>query len=264
MKVYILVDSEGQACTTRDPNPETVWGTFQAEYIRLRATEEASSSVEGARQAGAKDILVHDCGFIRGWTPGGITLFYDNLPHGIRIAIRVPVKDAVAEGFDAAFMIGAHARAGVPDGVMAHTFSSAAIECITLNGKVIGEIGIHALILGDFDIPVVMVSSDEAGCREAQEWLGNVEIAPVKKGFGPHSAVSMHPADACELLMKKARQALERLQDFRPFKMKGPFEIRVDCYTEEQAKIRAEKVQAELVGPRSYVTRCQFARDLRW
>ena len=60
--------------------------------------------------------------------------------------------------------------AGVGDGVMAHTFSSAEIENMWLNGKRIGEIAIEALQIGIFGVPVVMVSADEAGCREAREW----------------------------------------------------------------------------------------------
>ena len=29
---------------------------------------------------------------------------------------------------------------------------------------------------------------------------------------------------------------MRRLEDFKPFRMEPPFELRVDCYTEEQAR----------------------------
>ena len=60
MKVYILTDSEGQACVTRERDARTVYGPWQGEYIRRRATEETAAAIEGAREAGATGILVHD------------------------------------------------------------------------------------------------------------------------------------------------------------------------------------------------------------
>ncbi len=256
MKVYILTDSEGEACVTREKDPVNVYGPWQAEYIRKRATAETTAAVEGAREAGATDILVHDCGFIRGVTPGGLILHYDNLPRGIRIAIGGAAMQRVIDpSFDAAIFLGHHSMAGTEDGVMAHTFSSAEIENMWLNGKKIGEIAVEALQFGIFGVPVVMVSADEAGCREAQEWLGDVEVAPTKKGLGMHQAISLHPADADDLIREKTKAALGRLSDFKPFKIAPPFELQVDCFTEEQAQWRAQLEGSELIGPKSVVLR---------
>ena len=125
-----------------------------------------------------------------------------------------------------------------------------------LNGKRIGEIGMEALIFGTFDVPVVMVSGDEAGCQEALAWLGNVEVAPVKKGLGTHWAISLHPADADDLIREKTKVALQRLDEFEPFKVPPPLELRVDCYTQEQALERFSREQdADLIGPKSFLVR---------
>ena len=256
MKVYIAVDSEGQACITREATETAAYGTFQAEYNRAMATREAAAAVEGARQAGADDILVVDSGFVRGVTPIGMTLLYDELPRGIRIALGgTPMKEVAAEGFDAGFLLGHHAMAGTPGGVMAHTFSAVTIKRFTLNGKPIGEIGIEALQLGAFGIPLVLVTADEAGCREAGQLLGNIELAAVKKGLGMHSAISMHPADACELITRKAKRAIERRNEIDPFRMTGPFELLVECFTAEQAKTWSEKLGAEMVDATSCIVR---------
>ena len=106
-----------------------------------------------------------------------------------------------------------------------------------------------------------MVSADEAGCREAREWLGDVEVAPTKRGLATHWAISLHPADACELIRAKTIAALQRLNDFKPFTLEPPFELRVDCYTEEQAQRRAEKRDGVLIGPRSFVIRTDTPLD---
>jgi len=262
MKVYILTDSEGQACVTRERDPRTVYGPWQGEYIRRRATEETTAAIEGAREAGVTGILVHDCGFIRGVSPGGLILHYDDLPRGILIALGgVPIERVVDDSFDAAILLGHHAMAGVEDGVLAHTFSSAEIENMWLNGRRIGEIGVEALQLGVFGVPVVMVSADEAGCREARDWLGDVEVAPTKRGLGTHWAVSLHPADACELIRSRTVAALKRLEDFKPFVLSPPFELRVDCYTREQARRRAASKGARLVGPKSFLIRTDTPLD---
>lgn len=263
MKVYIAVDTEGQACVVREEVPGGRWGTWQAEFIREQATREAAAAVEGARAAGATEILVHDSGFIRDHSPAGLTLHYDQLPRGVRIALgHTPMKAVIDESFDAAFLLGHHAMAGVQDGVLAHTFSYVTIKRMVLNGRAIGEIGIEALQLGAFGIPVVLVSSDEAGCREALKWLGDAEVAPVKRGLATHSAISLHPADAHELIRQRATAALGRLKDFKPFRMEPPLELRVDCHTEEQAQARAARVNAELVDDASYVIRTDDPLDL--
>ena len=43
MKVYIAVDTERQACVTREPSKDAAspYGTFQAQFNRRQATEEA-------------------------------------------------------------------------------------------------------------------------------------------------------------------------------------------------------------------------------
>lgn len=263
MKVYIGVDSEGEACVVGEPGQGGETGPWQFEYCRRRATEEATAAVEGARKAGATDIVVHDQGFMRGYAPGGTILHYDLLPRGIRIALgAIPVQKVVDSSFDAAMLVGFHARAGVASGVMAHTFSMVSIEKIEMNGKEIGEIGIEAMIMGGFDVPVVMVAGDEDATLEAKEWLGDIEIAPVKKGFGYHQAISLHPADACELIRQKAERALRRLHEFKPLKLPPPYEMKITTRSEEGAEIRVKRHNAERIGPRTVLKRTNNPLEL--
>ena len=211
MKLYICVDSEGQGAITREKDPVSVYGPWQAEYNRRRATDETTACVEAARDAGADEIIVHDCGFIRGVTPGGLTLHYDELPRGIKIVMGgAGLLSVIDETFDGVILLGHHAMAGTPDGVMAHTFSSAEIADMRLNGRSIGEIAMEALQFGSVGVPVIMVSGDDKACSEAKEWLGGIETAPVKHGLGTHQALSLHPKDADDLIRDKTVAAIEK------------------------------------------------------
>jgi len=119
-----------------------------------------------------------------------------------------------------------------------------------------------ALQLGALGIPVVMVSADEAGCRETRQWLGDIEPAPVKKRLSTHAAISLHPQDADDLIRSKAKRVLERISDFQPLRTNGPLELRVDCFTGQQAKVRAAKACGQPIGPTSFVVRAENPLDL--
>lgn len=256
MKVFILVDSEGSACVAD-------YGEAQGEFIRQQATHEAAAAIRGAREAGASEILINDGGFVRGYTPIGLVLHYNQLPSGIQIAVGpTPLREILDKTFDAAIILGIHAMAGVEDGVLAHTFSSVGIEAMWLNSRQIGEIGILSLVFGAYDIPVVMVSADEAGCREALECLGPIETAPTKRGLSTKSAISLHPDDACELIQEKTEAALSRLSEFEPLRIEPPYELRTDCYTEDYAQTRCERKSGKMVGPKSFVVMADDPRKL--
>jgi D-amino peptidase len=262
MKIYICVDSEGQAAITREKDPENVYGSWQAEYNRRRATDETIACVEAAHEAGADEIIVHDCGFIRGYSPGGLTLYFDELPRGIKIVMGgASLLSVIDESFDGVILLGHHAMAGTQNGVMAHTFSSAEIADMRLNGRSIGEIGVEALQFGKVGVPVIMVSGDDKTCDEAQQWLGDIEVAPVKQGLGNHQALSLHPKDADDLIHEKTIAAIERVGNFKPLVMAPPYELEVDLFTEDMARHRATLPLSEKVGPKTVVLRTDDVFD---
>ena len=262
MKIYICVDSEGQGAITREKDPVSVYGPWQAEYNRRRATDETTACVEAARDAGADEIIVHDCGFIRGVTPGGLTLHYDQLPRGIKIVMGgAGLLSVIDETFDGVILLGHHAMAGTTNGVMAHTFSSAEIADMRLNGRSIGEIAMEALQFGSVGVPVIMVSGDDKACNEAVEWLGGIETAPVKHGLGTHQALSLHPKDADDLIRDKTVAAIGRIGEFKPHVIPPPYALEVECFREEMADHRATLPLTERVGPRTVVLKTDSVLD---
>ena len=63
----------------------------------------------------------------------------------------------------------------------AHTFSSATLTRVALNGVDMTEGSWNAAIAGHFNVPVVMISGDDAAIAEVRKVVGNIEGAETKK-----------------------------------------------------------------------------------
>ena len=135
-------------------------------------------------------------------------------------------------GFGVALFVGYHARAGHPRGTIAHTYSGRP-TATRLNGRLVGETGINAAVLGAWDVPVGLVTGDDALAEEVAEWLPWAERVVVKDAAGGSSAASLHPAAAAELIAESAKTAVRRATvvgdgGLRPLEVERPVVIEVD------------------------------------
>jgi D-amino peptidase len=140
---------------------------------------------------------------------------------------HLQMMGGLGQGFDAAIFIGYHASTNNVSGVRAHTFSSAALTRVALNGTEVTEGAWNAAIAGHFGVPVVMVSGDDAAVAEVRKLLGDVEGAEVKKSLGFHSAITLTPQAAYDLIAGKVRAALARLDRFKPYVVRTPVTVDV-------------------------------------
>ena len=223
LKVYISVDLEGiGGVVTSDQ-----LGPAGFEYARARQwmTDEALAAIQGAKDAGATEIVISDS------HGNGESLLIDLLPADVRIVRSWPrplmMMQGIDETFDAAIFIGYHSSTTNPAGVRAHTISSARLADVRLNGVSVPEAGINAAIAGQFNVPVVMISGDDAAVAEAQSIIGNIEGAVVKWNYSFHSARTIMPEAAYDLIREKVKRALARLKDFKPYKLKTPIQLDV-------------------------------------
>ena len=82
-----------------------------------------------------------------------------------------------------------HARAGTGDGVMNHTISGRDFQNLWFNGTLVGETGINAALCGTWGCPVLLVTGDDASCREGKDLLGDgLTTVSVKRGLQLGSA----------------------------------------------------------------------------
>jgi len=246
MKLYILTDLEGVAGVFD-------WQTYAEstsryyEESRILLTEEVNAAIEGAMEGGVDDILV--------WAGhgGGTSIKFEILNPMAKLIGGSGTKYpcGLDSSFDMLFLIGNHSMEGTPNANLNHTFSSKHIQGMKLNGKLIGEIGMIAAMAGWFNVPTVFISGDEAACNEAKKIMPKIITAPVKKGLGLFSAISLHPIKARELIREKAREATNKYKTIKPFKVKPPYTLEVEFRTTEGVTWRLGRKGIEKVNEKT-------------
>ena len=154
MKVHVISDMEGVAGIVRWQ--QVGGGEPMYDEGRRLYTEEINAAVRGARAAGATEVVVMDHhGAGREWSFN--SLVPDLLDSGCDFVVQqlwTEYTGFLEAGCDACLLVGMHARAGTPDGLMNHTVSSQAFQNLWFNDVLVGEIGINAALF---------LASDEAG-----------------------------------------------------------------------------------------------------
>jgi len=223
LKIYISADMEGVvgAVTGDQLGPSG----FEYEFFRELMTAEVNAAIEAAREAGATEILVSDS------HGNGQNLLLDKLPQDIRLVRSWPRPLMMMEGidgtFDGAIFIGYHASTTNTEGVRAHTISSANLTAVRLNGVAMSEAGLNAAIAGHFGVPVLMISGDDVIVAEAESLLGDIEGAVVKEAISFHSATTLMPEAAFDLIGEKVTTAMGRIDDFEPYEIDTPIQLEV-------------------------------------
>ncbi|HKF14385.1 MAG TPA: M55 family metallopeptidase [Gaiellaceae bacterium] len=256
MRVHIISDMEGVSGIVRAD--QTNAGEPLYEEGRKLYTEEINAAVRGAKKAGAKEIVVMDH-----HGAGKSYSFNSLVPDLLDEACDYVVQSTWTEytgfleqGCDACLLVGMHAMAGTPDGVLSHTVSGREWRSLRFNGVLVGETGINAALCGTWDCPVVLVTGDEATGREAKALLGDgVTTVTVKWGIGRASARNIAPLRARELIEEGARSSLKKLDAVEPYDPGKPCEIAVEFLNPSEVEKYRGRQGVEVTGLESVVSR---------
>ncbi len=223
LKIYISADMEGVVGVVTNEQ----LGPQGFEYARFREfmTQEVNAAIEGAFAGGATEIVISDS------HGNGQNLLIEKLPCNVLLVRAWPrplgMMQGIDETFAGAMFIGYHTGTTNLEGVRAHTISSARLADVRLKGISVSEAGLNAAIAGHFNVPVILVSGDDAVVKETTALLGNIEGAIVKWASGFHSAKTMMPEASYQLIREKAQRAVRRISEFKPHKLNGPIELDV-------------------------------------
>ena len=206
MKLLIAADMEGITGVTQIEHTLSTHPEYQR--FRRLMTADVNAAIQGAAAAGVEDILVAD-------GHGSATnILIEELDPRAHLNSGSPSPFAMLQGIDsgieAVFFIGYHARMGTAYAILDHTWSSANVFNVWLNGKLVGEVGLNSAVCGHFGAPVILVSGDQAVSAEAQDFIPGIETAIVKIAAGRHSAECL-PLEATQTIIREAaRRAVER------------------------------------------------------
>jgi D-amino peptidase len=244
LKIYISADMEGVvgAVTGEQLGP----GGFEYERFRQFMTNEVNAAIDAARAAGANEFVISDS------HGNGQNLLIDQLPDDVTIVRSWPREHSMMAGidetFDGVIFLGYHASTNNTRGVRAHTMSSANITSLRLNGMTMTEGSMNAAIAGHFGVPVIMVSGDDIAVAENQVIIGDIEGAVVKWASGFHSARTLTPEAAYEVIRTRTKSAIDRIDDFEPYVLDTPIVLELSLKHYQPVELLAYLSNVEKVN----------------
>jgi len=241
LRIYIVTDLEGASgvykfAQTREPgNP---LGETAKEYLM----GDIAAVVKGLRSANVFDIVILDGHGSQAFVPHLMAPGAKYITGKPRLGPLTCLDDS----FDGLIQLGSHAMMGTPDGVLCHTQSSRSENRYWYNGVESGELSQCAAIAGHYDIPTIMVTGDEATCREATKFFGpNCVTVAVKRGISREAAELYPFDDTRQALYEGARKAVEAIPKCKPYKLSLPIKAKKEYLVFEESTKSAQRVTKE-------------------
>jgi len=247
VKVFISFDMEGVAGIV-DWSQCLPPGQPYEEGRRLLLGE-VNAAIDGALSAGATDIVCND-------SHGTMNNLDPELLHGRATYVSgrhkplYMMQDLEADA-DVAFMVGYHGSISGESSVLSHTYNPSVVSHVALNGVLVGESGINALVALAYGVPVGLVTGDRQTAGEADPFLAGAERVVVKESFSRFGAVNQHPETAREMIAEGARRAVQRVAGLKPPAISLPATLQVDMQTADMAEVASWVRGAERTGTRT-------------
>lgn len=245
MKVFISADVEGVAGVASWS--QIIPGEDDYASGRHLMAGEVNAAIEGAMNGGADFVVVNDA------HARMTNLLPEEIDQRARLVLGhykpLYMLQGMDDSFDAAFFIGYHGAIGEPEAILSHTYNPRAIWEAKVDGRVVGEIGLNALVCEYFGVPVRLVTGDAVTALEARETFPGVHIAEVKRAFSRYSAESLSPRDARDLIRREAELCLGALPTMEP--IRRPVSVELTFLIADMASMAEWIRGVERLAPRT-------------
>jgi D-amino peptidase len=244
MKIFISTDFEGVAGIV--DWDQIMVGSHDYELGRRLLLGEVNAAIDGAVEAGADTFVVNDShSSMRNLEP-------DRL-HGKASLLTGKHKpmymmEGLDDSFDAIFFLGYHGSIGASQAILGHSYNPRAIWEARLNGEIVGEAALNALVAAHYGVPIVLVTGDQITAREARQLSPAPLCVEVKRGVSRYSAESLHPEVARERIQEGARLAVGRRAQIGAPDFSGDIELSLTFLTADMAEMSAWLHNVELSG----------------
>jgi D-amino peptidase len=258
MKLFLSTDIEGTSGIVAWE--QIIEGNAEYEQGRRLLTNEVNAVISGALEAGSAEFVVNDSHhYMRNLHP------QDLLGEATLITGKhkpLYMMEGLDASFDGVCFVSYHGSIGAEHAVLSHTYNPGAIWEVRINGEVVGESAINALVAAHYDVPIIFISGDEVTAQEARNIAPNAEKVVVKQSLGRFAAAHIHPTIACELLRKGASRAVSNVSDMRPPVFQQPVSLEVTFLVADMAEMALWVRGVERVGPRTIVMSSENLLDL--
>ena len=221
-RLFIAADIEGVAgvASVDQLGPKE----FEWQAARGWMTAEVAAAASAALRLGYDEVVVAD------GHGNALNILPDGLPERTRLIRSWPrpllqMEGVDLEGVDACLMIGFHGAATGPSGVLAHTYHGGLFAELKLNGVAFSEAYLNAALAGEFGVPTLLITGDDAACAELRNAIPEVETCVLKRAISWKSAESMSPKEGAAAVAAATERALARRAQIAPFKLKPPYEL---------------------------------------
>jgi len=163
MKLFLSTDFEGTSGIVAWE--QIIEGNAEYEQGRRLLTNEVNAVITGAMDGGATEFVVNDSHhYMRNLHPQDLA--------GRATLITGKHKPLyMMEGLDASFdgvcFVSYHGSIGAERAILSHTYNPGAIWEVRINGEIVGESGLNALVAAHYKVPIIFVSGDAATAEEA-------------------------------------------------------------------------------------------------
>ena len=247
MKIFLSTDFEGISGIVAWE--QIIEGNAEYEQGRSLLTNEVNAVISGALEAGAKELVVNDSHhYMRNLHP------QDLLGHAMLITGKhkpLYMMEGLDSSFDGICFVGYHGSIGAERAVLSHTYNPGAVWEVRINGDIVGESAINALVAAHYNVPIIFISGDEVTLKEAQNIAPDAEKVVVKQSIGRFAAAHIHPTIACEMLQTGASHAVRNLKGMHPPVFTRPVSLEMTFLIADMAEMALWVRGVERVGPRT-------------
>lgn len=249
MKLFLSTDFEGTSGIVAWE--QIIEGNVEYEQGRRLLTNEVNAVIEGGLAGGATEFVVNDAHhYMRNLHPQDLA--------GRATLITGKHKPLyMMEGLDASFdgvcFVSYHGSIGAEHAILSHTYNPGAIWEVRINGEVVGESGLNALVAAHYNVPIIFVSGDAPTAEEARFIAPDAEKVVVKESRGRFAAAHIHPTVACEMLREGASRATRSISAMKPPQFTLPITIEITFLVADMAEMATwirgvERVSARTVS----------------
>lgn len=166
--------------------------------------------------------------------------------------------------YDMLMLVGYHGMIGSKYALMDHSYSSAGIYNIRINGRFMGEVELNSYYAASLGVPLSFVAGDDILEEELKEWNYNNAYVRTKEGLGRFAAKLYSPSLLEEKFRSATREAIKKCEkkELNILKAETPTVLEIDFVTTVMADAVEMIPTVERIGGRTIRYTSDNYRDI--